>query len=181
MNESEPDSIFSDLQLAAIRKRQSDRQIYSMVMEEIETTGHDLGIWGQALVITKGDEQKAAAAYIQLRVSAIKDDILEEIIVDEHERTAEAIENSAAREKYLSVGAPFHRYSKEPAYVEWTVELGEQVSAGQVIGKITVKKTGEVLNVKAPSDIILRELLLPSGERVAEYQQPLCLAEPSES
>jgi hypothetical protein len=67
-----------------IIQRQQETKLYEFVMDEIKDGVRHQGSWGKALVNCEGDEQKASAEYIKLRVQELKDYItLNNIIEDE--------------------------------------------------------------------------------------------------
>ena len=64
--------------------RRQETQLFEHVMQEIKRDERNEGIWGQALVSSQGDADKARAIYIQLRVDYLKDEIfLDQILHDE--------------------------------------------------------------------------------------------------
>lgn len=71
---------FSDFwkrtRLTATYARQTDRAFYGKVASELQTGVRDEALWLQAIEKTKGDETKARAVYIGLRVQMLKDEVL---------------------------------------------------------------------------------------------------------
>ena len=69
--------ILNDLKrkIKGTRGRLIERDIYQSVMEEIKSKKRHDGIWGQALAETEGNEKKANALYIKLRVQSVKDEL----------------------------------------------------------------------------------------------------------
>lgn len=55
--------------------RLKESAIYAEVMKEIKSGKRHDGIWGQAFSETEGDEKKADALYIKLRVQSVKDEL----------------------------------------------------------------------------------------------------------
>ena len=84
-------------QQSALNRVQEER-LFAFVLEEIENSKIKPGLYAQALVATKGDDQKARAAYIKLRVQAIKDQFTIQQIVDEAYRAASKDETIDAAE-----------------------------------------------------------------------------------
>ena len=77
-------NFFNQFNKMSIIQRQQETKLYEFVMDEIKDGVRHQGSWGKALVKCEGDEQKASAEYIQLRVQELKDFItLENIIEDE--------------------------------------------------------------------------------------------------
>ena len=77
-------SFFNQFNKMSIIQRQQETKLYEFVMDEIKDGVRHQGSWGKALVKCEGDEQKASAEYIKLRVQELKDFItLENIIEDE--------------------------------------------------------------------------------------------------
>ena len=59
----------------SILQRKQETFLYELVMEEIANNECQKGIWGQAIVKSNGDEKKAEAEYIKLRVESLKDEL----------------------------------------------------------------------------------------------------------
>ena len=77
-------SLFNQFNKMTIIQRQQETKLYEFVMDEIKDGVRHQGSWGKALVNCEGDEQKASAEYIKLRVQELKDYItLNNIIEDE--------------------------------------------------------------------------------------------------
>ena len=53
--------------------RVQEGALYAQVMDELEQGSRDKGLWGKALADCEGDETKANAKYIKLRVVALAD------------------------------------------------------------------------------------------------------------
>jgi hypothetical protein len=66
----------------AVMDRMLETKLFEYVMDEISDGKKNNGIWGQALVETEGDEKKAEATYIKLRVQSLKDEIRLNTIVN---------------------------------------------------------------------------------------------------
>ena len=66
----------------AVLDRMLETKLFEYVMDEISDGKRNNGIWGQALVETEGDEKKAEAIYIKLRVQSLKDEIRLDTIVN---------------------------------------------------------------------------------------------------
>ena len=66
----------------AVMDRMLETKLFEYVMDEISDGKKNNGIQGQALVETEGDEKKAEATYIKLRVQSLKDEIRLDTIVN---------------------------------------------------------------------------------------------------
>ena len=66
----------------AVLDRMLETKLFEYVMDEISDGKRNNGIWGQALVETEGDEKKAEAIYIKLRVQSLKDEIKLRNLID---------------------------------------------------------------------------------------------------
>ena len=73
----------------SIFQRKHETYLYELVMEEIANNERNKGLWGQAIVKSNGDEKKAEAEYIKLRVESLKD----EIEIQKQEETEKKILN----------------------------------------------------------------------------------------
>ena len=69
--------ILNDLKrkIKGSKGRLKEEAIYSAVMKEMKAGLKSDGLWGQAIAETEGNEKKAKALYIKLRVQALKDEI----------------------------------------------------------------------------------------------------------
>jgi len=69
--------ILNDLKrkIKGSKGRLKEEAIYSAVMKEMKAGLKSDGLWGQAISETEGNEKKAKALYIKLRVQALKDEI----------------------------------------------------------------------------------------------------------
>ena len=93
--------LFKGKDKLSIFQRKHETYLYELVMEEIANNERQKGIWGQAIVKSNGDEKKAEAEYIKLRVEALKDEIEiqkqeeteKQILNEELEKLAEEKEN----------------------------------------------------------------------------------------
>ena len=65
--------LFNRYRKNSVMSRMVETQLYEFVMDEIAEGEKQKGIWGQAMVECEGDTTKAEAAYIRLRVQALKD------------------------------------------------------------------------------------------------------------
>ena len=74
-------------QQSALNRAQEER-LFAFVLEELENSQIKPGLYAQALVEAEGNDQKARAAYIKLRVQALKDEFTIQQIVDEAYRSA---------------------------------------------------------------------------------------------
>lgn len=121
--------------------RLTERKLYEAVMIEIERGERDYGVWGQAIVESDGNEQKAKAIYIQLRVSALRDDMILEHETNEREKVeAEKRRQEEDEKKKLEfqrlrldgkiLEAPFHRYGEIPATLQWIAKEGQAYKKG---------------------------------------------------
>jgi hypothetical protein len=59
----------------SIFQRQQETKLFEFVMDEIANNNRQKGLWGQAIVKSNGDEKKAEAEYIKLRVESLKDEL----------------------------------------------------------------------------------------------------------
>ena len=84
------------------RGRLIERDIYQSVMEEIKSKKRHDGIWGQALAETEGNENKAKALYIKLRVESIKDEM--ELFKKELEKKTHEAQIKTQRKKIYEGG-----------------------------------------------------------------------------
>ena len=71
----------------SIFQRQHETKLFEFVMDEIANNKRQKGLWGQAIVKSNGDEKKAEAEYIKLRVESLKD----ELEIQKQEETEKAI------------------------------------------------------------------------------------------
>jgi hypothetical protein len=74
--------------------RAQEAALYAQVMEELEQGNRDKGLWGKALAETEGDEAKANARYMKLRVQALAD--LLNVSADMAQRAEESIAERVA-------------------------------------------------------------------------------------
>ena len=58
----------------SILKKQQEAKLFELVMNEIANDERHKGLWGKAIVVSNGDEKKAEAEYIKLRVEFLKDE-----------------------------------------------------------------------------------------------------------
>ena len=72
----------------SILQRQQETKLFEYVMDEIANNIRNQGVWGQALVKANGDEKKAEAEYIKLRVDNLKDEILLDVIIEDEKLRA---------------------------------------------------------------------------------------------
>jgi hypothetical protein len=82
-------SFFKSKDKFSIFQRKHETYLYELVMEEIANNERNKGLWGQAIVKSNGDEKKAEAEYIKLRVESLKD----EIEIQKQEETEKQILN----------------------------------------------------------------------------------------
>lgn len=68
-------SFFRKLKEASIATRVFDEKIHEIVIREIENGIRRDGLWAQAIAKGEGNERKAKAIYISLRVQSIKDEL----------------------------------------------------------------------------------------------------------
>ena len=68
-------AFFKSKDKLSIFQRKHETYLYELVMEEIAKNERQKGIWGQAIVKSNGDEKKAEAEYIKLRVESLKDEL----------------------------------------------------------------------------------------------------------
>ncbi|MDC3370513.1 hypothetical protein OAW72_02745 [Alphaproteobacteria bacterium] len=86
----------------AVIDRMLETKLFEYVMDEISDGKKNNGIWGQALVETEGDEKKAEATYIKLRVQSLKDEIRLDTIVN-NERLRELQSAFLEDEKAITI------------------------------------------------------------------------------
>lgn len=92
-------AIFKQIKKTKVVTRIQETQLFEYVMNEINQNDRKEGIWGQALVASEGDQEKARALYIKLRVEALKDEIsLDTITQDERLRAIQMANNLAGVE-----------------------------------------------------------------------------------
>ena len=99
--------LFKGKDKLSIFQRKHETYLYELVMEEIAKNERQKGIWGQAIVKSNGDEKKAEAEYIKLRVESLKDELeiqeQEEIekatIQEELDKIAKEEKEKKAKEK----------------------------------------------------------------------------------
>lgn len=130
-------------------EREVDSELYKIALEEIENKETVKGIWAKAISVSEGDEKKAEANYLKLRVKTLKDENQRDIQIDldyemenserlEYERkNAENLEK-ATTESAKSVGGiiGFYRLLSFPAFILGLVLLfigGEEETALIVI------------------------------------------------
>tara|TARA_B110000503_G_scaffold139644_1_gene228510 strand:- start:818 stop:1321 length:504 start_codon:yes stop_codon:yes gene_type:complete len=95
-------SFFNEIKKMTIIQRKQESLLFEYVMDEIEKGIRNKGLWGKALVKCEGNEVKASADYINLRVQELKDEIkLNNIFQDERLQAiqAMAIENEVLSKK----------------------------------------------------------------------------------
>ena len=68
-------AFFKRKDMLSIFQRKHEIYLFQLVMDEIANNGRKKGIWGQAIVKSNGDEKKAEAEYIKLRVESLKDEL----------------------------------------------------------------------------------------------------------
>ena len=68
-------AFFKRKDMLSIFQRKHETYLFQLVMDEIANNGRKKGIWGQAIVKSNGDEKKAEAEYIKLRVETLKDEL----------------------------------------------------------------------------------------------------------
>lgn len=65
--------MFNMFKKAAISNRVEETILYEYVLDELEDGFKVRGLWGKALAMSEGDENKATSLYMQYRVQNIKD------------------------------------------------------------------------------------------------------------
>jgi hypothetical protein len=68
-------SIFDDIIGKNADERLAEEMLYAEAMREIEKNIRRDGLWGKAIAESDGDEKKAKAEYLKLRVQALKDEL----------------------------------------------------------------------------------------------------------
>jgi len=100
---SPPDESVEDL-LNQAQQRQDEERLLEQVVGELERGFRKDGVWAKALIFADGDEDRAKANYLKLRVQSLKDEALLNAVgsaYHEQKREAEAAEKFKA--KYSSV------------------------------------------------------------------------------
>ena len=84
--------LFNQNNKESVIGRMVETKLFEYVMDELADGNKQRGIWGQAMVECEGNETKAEAAYIKLRVQSLKDEItLGNIIEDEALKAIQAM------------------------------------------------------------------------------------------
>lgn len=86
------------------QQRQDEERLLEQVVGELERGFRKDGVWAKALIFADGDEDRAKANYLKLRVQSLKDEALLNAVgsaYHEQKREAEAAEKFKA--KYSSV------------------------------------------------------------------------------
>ena len=145
--------------------REAEEAVYAEAMAELENGTRRHGLWAKALISTQGDEKKAVAEYLKLRVQSIAD---ETVLTAVRESAANEIarqlqkERSIAEKKqeYLEAQKEEYRRQKEAKEVEdyWTyasfLEISQKFqSVNAEVEKVSVGwevrlPNGSVQNVK---------------------------------
>ena len=100
--------LFKGKDKLSILERKQETKLFEYVMEEINNGKPNKGIWGQAIVKSNGDEKKAEAEYIKLRVESLKDEIaLNNIIENEKLREIQQITTEKNKKEKSVEGSPF--------------------------------------------------------------------------
>ena len=81
-------------------ERLAEEQLYRLAAEEIAANVVRPGLWAQALALSEGDDSKAKALYLNLRVQAMKDEAL---IISEKEREAAEQEALHSESNFRSI------------------------------------------------------------------------------
>tara|TARA_B110000503_G_scaffold95977_1_gene144421 strand:+ start:266 stop:718 length:453 start_codon:yes stop_codon:yes gene_type:complete len=92
-------SFFNQFNKMTILQRQHETKLYGLVMDEIKDGIRHQGSWGKALVKCEGDEQKASAEYIKIRVQELKDDMTYINIIQDEQ--LESIQAMARKDELL--------------------------------------------------------------------------------
>ena len=81
-------------------QRESEERLYAQVVQEIEAGQRRDGLWAKALTLSSGDENRAKAEYIKLRVQSLLDDqmlhALREVDKQQKEQAAKKQERERA-------------------------------------------------------------------------------------
>jgi hypothetical protein len=77
----------------AARSRLNEERLHKTALDELSCGVRRDGLWAQALVAAAGDEKAAVAAYIKLRVTALRD---EEHLLEAERRTAAPLDSDSA-------------------------------------------------------------------------------------
>ena len=66
--------ILDEIRLRGASMRLTDEMLYAEALREVQSGMRREGLWAKALAESEFDEGKAAAAYLRLRVQALKDE-----------------------------------------------------------------------------------------------------------
>jgi hypothetical protein len=86
-------------------KRLSEERLYEKALSELENGAVRKGIWAKALVASEGDDKKAGAIYVKLRVESLVDEAtVLKAEFEERESAKKMIQETAARSHKPSSG-----------------------------------------------------------------------------
>ena len=72
--------------------RMQEEKLFAFVLKELESGHTKPGLYAQALVSAEGDEKKARAKYIELRVQSVKDEFtIEQLVREEYRKDIEKV------------------------------------------------------------------------------------------
>ena len=75
--------MLKSLRKSSVENRLVETQLYEFVMNELKEGIKHHGTWGQAIVNSEGNKEKAEAEYIKLRVQSVKDEITLNHLIDD--------------------------------------------------------------------------------------------------
>ena len=107
-------ALFKRKNKSSIFYRQQETKLYELVMNEITSNKRQKGIWGQAIVKANGDEKKAEAEYIRLRVESLKDELeIEKQNENEQVIIMEKVKKYSEKESQKLKQKSIHKYKKQ--------------------------------------------------------------------
>ena len=137
--------LFDKFKQQSALNRLVEQQLYAFVYEEFQAEGSKPGLYAQALVEAKGDESKANAAYLKLRVQSLKDEYtVQQLIDQEYSKPIK----KAAKTKKAFVAKPSVKKPEPPTKHEY---LNYQYSLNM--------KTGEAIILFDPNKSEFDELI----------------------
>ena len=88
--------LFNKYKQQSALNRLQEEHLFAFVLEELEKGEAKPGLYAQALVTAEGDEKKAGAAYIKLRVQSLKDEYtIEQLVNEVYRQTTIAMETKS--------------------------------------------------------------------------------------
>ena len=133
-------------QQSALNRMQEER-LFAFVSEELQSGDTRPGLYAQALVEAEGDDKKARAAYIKLRVQSLKDEytiqqLIDEIYLQEEARLETQLKTaSKGRSRSKSKKAPADDLAAHEARVrrqeEFALKPSKSGSKGDFWGSLS--------------------------------------------